>query len=142
LRGWLRCAALQAYSVEQNRGHDNANISAYDMTDSFLRQYEMGFVQGEASGVMCSYNLIDGTPNCASPALLNHQIRNEWGRSDALVVSDCGALGNMRADPTNWSPTEVVANSLNAGLDLNTGNMGASVRAQHTLRAPYSEATE
>ena len=103
-----------AYSVENNRGHDNANISAYDMTDSFLRQYEMGFVQGKASGVMCSYNLIDGTPNCASPALLNSQIREEWGRPDALVVSDCGALGNMRADPTNWSPTEVVANSLNA----------------------------
>ena len=38
-----------AYSVEDNRGHDNANISRYDMTDSFLRQYEMGFVQGNAS---------------------------------------------------------------------------------------------
>jgi len=38
-----------AYSVEDNRGHDNANISRYDMADSFLRQYEMGFVQGNAS---------------------------------------------------------------------------------------------
>jgi beta-glucosidase-like glycosyl hydrolase len=47
--------------------------------------------------------------------------RQSWGRDDALIVSDCGALGNMRADPTNWSPEEVVANSFNAGLDLNTG---------------------
>ena len=30
----------------------------YDMADSFLRQYEMGFVDGRASGAMCSYNLI------------------------------------------------------------------------------------
>ncbi len=46
------------------------------MTDSFLRQYEMGFVEGNASGAMCSYNLIDGIPNCASPMLLNGQIRS------------------------------------------------------------------
>ena len=49
-----------AYSVETNRGHDNANISAYDLTDSYLRQFEIGFVEGRASGVMCSYNLING----------------------------------------------------------------------------------
>jgi beta-glucosidase-like glycosyl hydrolase len=55
-------------------------------------------------GVMCSYNLVNNTPNCASPALLNQQIRRDWGRPDALVVSDCGALGNMRGAPTNWSP--------------------------------------
>ena len=42
-----------AYSVEDNRGHDNEDISQYDMADSFLRQYEMGFVEGRASGVMC-----------------------------------------------------------------------------------------
>ena len=43
-----------------------------------------------------SYNLINGTPNCASPQLLNGQIREDWGREDALIVSDCGALGIVR----------------------------------------------
>jgi len=32
---------LKHYTVEANRGHDNVNISKYDMADSYLRQYEM-----------------------------------------------------------------------------------------------------
>ena len=115
-----------AYSVENNRGHDSADISAYDLADSYLRQFEMGFVEGRAAGVMCSYNLIDGTPNCANPALLNGKIRGEWGRPDAVVVSDCGALGNMRGVPTNWTAVGTVARSFGAGLDLDTGNKGKS----------------
>ena len=30
----------------------------------------------------------------------------------------------MLAAPTFWSPEQVVANTFNAGLDLNTGNFG------------------
>jgi beta-glucosidase-like glycosyl hydrolase len=42
-----------AYSRETNRGHDSYTISPYDFTDTYLPQYEMGMVQGNASGVMC-----------------------------------------------------------------------------------------
>ena len=41
------------------------------------------------------FHIPGGVPNCADAALLNGRIREEWGRDDALVVSDCGALGNM-----------------------------------------------
>jgi beta-glucosidase-like glycosyl hydrolase len=45
-----------AYSKESGRGHDAYNISLFDLHDSFLPQYEMAFAEGNASGIMCSYN--------------------------------------------------------------------------------------
>eukprot|EP01052_Picozoa_sp_SAG31_P060031 SAG31_NODE_19254_length_608_cov_0.840864_1_plen_88_part_00 len=41
------------YSREQNRMHSEANVSTFDMFDSYLAQYEIAF-RANASGVMCS----------------------------------------------------------------------------------------
>ena len=85
---------------------------------------EMGFVDGKASGVMCLCDLIYGVPNCASPALLNGKIWSEWGRENALVVSDCGVLGFTMGSPTNWDPEIALSDAFDAGVDLDTGNKG------------------
>ena len=41
------------YSREQNRMHSEANVTDYDLHDSYLAQYEEAF-KANASGVMCS----------------------------------------------------------------------------------------
>ena len=43
-----------AYSREQNRMHSEANISIFDLHDTYLPQYKEAFMGGNASGVMCS----------------------------------------------------------------------------------------
>jgi hypothetical protein len=48
-----------AYSRETGRGHDTYEISAFDFGETYLPQYEMGMVDGQSDGVMCS---------CAAPA--------------------------------------------------------------------------
>merc|ERR1712166_1110046 len=48
-----------AYSREQDRMHSEANISTFDLFDTYLPQYELAF-QANASGVMCSYDSING----------------------------------------------------------------------------------
>jgi beta-D-xylosidase 4 len=117
-----------AYSVESNRFGYIGNTTLYDVFDSFLPQYQAGFVEGKAAGVMCSYMSLkigDGAaaPSCGSDFLLNHMVRSVWGAEDALIVSDCEAVeseyehNHLAKD----CPT-AAAMSMNAGCDLNTGH--------------------
>jgi beta-glucosidase-like glycosyl hydrolase len=63
---------------------------------------------------------------CGNEALLNQQIRGAWNRSDALIVTDCGAVVNMVAHLTPSSRrlkslVQATALSINSGVDLETG---------------------
>ena len=111
-----------AYSIETNRFGVSENVSTYDLFDSFLPQYQAGFQQGKAAGVMCSYMSMNGVPSCANDFILNHMIRGVWGRPDALVVTDCEAVSSM-SEHNHYAKdaADATAKSLNAGVDLNTG---------------------
>jgi beta-glucosidase-like glycosyl hydrolase len=85
-----------AYRREQDRGHDTYNLSAYDLADTYLPMYHAGLTTGGASGLMCSYNAENGVPSCANGALLNGVVRQQWGRTDAVVTTDSGAIANLR----------------------------------------------
>jgi beta-glucosidase-like glycosyl hydrolase len=49
--------------------------------------------QGKVSGLMCSYNAINGDPACANDWLLKDTARGEWG-FDGYITSDCDAVGD------------------------------------------------
>ena len=56
------CAHLHAaYEEESNRMGFNANISTFDLWDSYLVPYEWGFKAGNAAGSMCSYSSVSMT---------------------------------------------------------------------------------
>ena len=96
----------------------NANISTFDLWDSYLPGYEVGFVQGQAAGSMCSYASVNSIPSCANGWMLNEVVRGYWGRPDATTVSDCGAVENMAEAnhyATNYSTA--TAASIRAGTD-------------------------
>lgn len=88
-----------AYSRETGRGHDDYNISMHDLFDTYLPQYEMALKEGKATGVMCSYNAVNGHPMCANDYLLNQIMRNKWKRPHAHVTTDCGAPGMLKGPP-------------------------------------------
>ena len=122
-----------AYSTEANRGHDTYNISARDLWETYLAQYETAFVEGRATGAMCSYNAVNGAPSCANAHLLNRVIRGRWGRRDAHICTDCGAVANLRGPPVHAPSDEAAAAfALNNGTDL---EMGSTVWTGHLLRA-------
>lgn len=54
-----------AYNLERwngvDRHHFNAVVTAQDMNDTYLPAFEAGVVDGAASGIMCSYNAVNGT---------------------------------------------------------------------------------
>ena len=110
-----------AYSVETNRAAFNANISTFDLFDTFLAQFEIAFTEGRASGAMCSYASINGVPSCANPLILTDVLRKRWGMEDSVITTDCGAVSNMYyANHFAANLSDAAAKSLNAGTDLNT----------------------
>lgn len=129
-----------AYSRETNRGHDNYEISTHDLFESYLPQYEQAFREGQASGAMCSYNAINGAPSCANGYLLNDILRKRWGRTDAHVTTDCGAVHNLRGAPVNASSGALAASmSINNGSDI---EMGSTVWTYNLSVAEASGATD
>merc|ERR1711907_699114 len=60
-----------AYSVESSRFTFTANVSMFDLWDSYLPQYEAALTQGQSSGAMCSYFAPNGVSCCGNDYLLN-----------------------------------------------------------------------
>eukprot|EP01046_Picozoa_sp_COSAG06_P013658 COSAG06_NODE_831_length_12041_cov_5.766789_2_plen_773_part_00 len=131
-----------AYSIEGNktggrsRGSPNVSdarnvidvqISEFDLHDTYLAQYAIAFQRGKPAGAMCSYTSVNGVPMCASPSLLNVQIRKTWAQPDCLIVTDCGCIDSMvvgnRDGSNNYAAThlDATAVSINAGTDLELG---------------------
>jgi beta-glucosidase-like glycosyl hydrolase len=76
LKHWL------AYSIENYHGvtrtNVDVNVTAYDLADTYMPAWKASIVDGGALGVMCSYNMVNGRPTCANPAL-NKTLRDTWG---------------------------------------------------------------
>lgn len=111
-----------AYSRETDRGHDSYEISAYDFADTYLPQFKKGMMEGNASGVMCSYNGENGFPSCANGWLLRTILRERWNRPHAVVVTDSGAVKNLMGPPVNAvSECAAASMAINNGSDMNDG---------------------
>ena len=72
-----------AYSLEDSDGVTrhafNAIVSAQELADTYLPAFQAGVQQGNASGLMCSYNEVNGVPMCGNKELLNDTVRGKWG---------------------------------------------------------------
>ena len=81
------------YNQETHRSTlaDNSIVSDRAMREIYLPAFSAVTQAGNAGAVMCSYNLINGTPACEDQALLDGILRNEW-RFDGFVRSDCNSV--------------------------------------------------
>lgn len=112
-----------AYSRETGRGHDDYNISMHDLFDTYLPQFEAGLKEGEATGVMCSYNAVNGVPMCANDYLLNQIMRKKWNLPNVHVTTDCGAPANLLGAPANAPDNATAAAwSIMNGSDVEMGS--------------------
>jgi len=96
----------------------DANISMRDLVDSYLLPFQACVEKGKVSGLMCSYNSINGVPSCANTWLLTEVARDAWG-FDGYITSDCDADANV-LNPHHYTATaeEAVAAVLHAGTDV------------------------
>jgi beta-glucosidase len=99
----------------------DARVSAHDLRDSYLPQFEACVREGGVGAVMPAYNRVDGEPCAASPRLLRTILRGEWGFG-GFVVSDCGAIDDIyRAHGVARSAEEAAARAVRAGTDISCG---------------------
>ncbi|XP_068639559.1 probable beta-D-xylosidase 5 [Aristolochia californica] len=120
------CKHYTAYDVDAwlgvDRTHFDARVTTQDMQETFQVPFEMCVKDGDVSSVMCSYNRINGVPSCADNRLLSETVRGEWDLH-GYIVADCDSLEVMHHDHKwlNDEPEDAVAQTLEAGLDLDCG---------------------
>ena len=125
LRASTCCKHFAAYSLEDsdgvNRHRFNAIVSQQDLTDTYYPAFEACVGPGGASGVMCSYNAVNGVPSCANPEFLTTLLREKWG-FNGYVTSDCGAVTNVMFQHNYTSSIgETINVTLSAGMDTDCG---------------------
>lgn len=109
-----------------DRFHIDVPVSMRDMLDTYLPPFQACVESGNVSGLMCSYNSINGTPSCANTWLIGDLARRQWG-FDGYVISDAGADGDVFSDHHFTStPEEAVAAVLHAGVDVDLGGFVGS----------------
>ena len=104
-----------------DRHHFDAAVTQQDLADSYLPSFQACVEDGKVSGIMCSYNAVNGVPSCASDWLLGTLLRGAW-QFDGYVTSDCDADADVFFSHHYYpSTSQTVAGILQAGTDVDCG---------------------
>lgn len=108
---------------ESVRHEFNAQVSLKDMWETYLPAFEALVTEADVEAVMGAYNRTNGEPCCGHHYLMEEILRGEWN-FDGHFVSDCWAIKDFHEHHmVTATPRESAAMALNAGCDLNCGNM-------------------
>jgi len=112
------------HSGPENLRHEfDAVVSNKDLWETYLPAFEACVVDANVESVMGAYNRTNGEPCNGSYALLRDILRDKW-KFKGHVVSDCWAIKDFHmGHNVTKTATESVALALDAGCDLNCGNM-------------------
>jgi beta-D-xylosidase 4 len=119
------CKHFVANELDNTNGTDRYHFDAFvpeqDLVDSYLPSFQACVEEGKASGIMCSYNAVNGVPSCANDWLLGTLLRDSWN-FDGYVTSDCDADSDV-FNSHHYTPTasQAVAVILRAGTDVDCG---------------------
>lgn len=103
-------------------GHDYTytEISRQTLWDTYLIPYEAGVKAGAAT-LMSSFNDISGTPATANRYLLTEILKKRW-KHDGFVVSDWGAIQQLRAQGVAADRKEAALKAFTAGVEMDMMN--------------------
>ncbi|WP_167018931.1 glycoside hydrolase family 3 N-terminal domain-containing protein [Chitinophaga sp. Cy-1792] len=100
------------------------NMGVREIRSSHLPTFEKAVKQGGALGIMAAYHEIDGVPMVANRWLLTDVLRKEWGFK-GFVLSDLGAVRmSLEAHHTAGSRMDALAQTINAGLNMQFYDFG------------------
>ncbi|WP_436907703.1 glycoside hydrolase family 3 N-terminal domain-containing protein [Halosimplex marinum] len=106
----------------KNRG--SISLGPRDLREH-LFPFEAAVREAGAESIMNAYHDIDGVPCASSTRLLTDRLREEWG-FDGLVVSDYGAVTNLRTEHgVAADDREAAVAALRAGIDVELANVEA-----------------
>jgi beta-glucosidase len=111
-----------AHSGPEAKRHEfNADVSEYDLWDTYLPAFEACVKEAKVESIMGAYSRTNGESCSASPTLLTKILRERWGFT-GHVVSDCWAITDVyKYHGIVETPVEAAALALNAGCDMECG---------------------
>jgi beta-glucosidase-like glycosyl hydrolase len=156
--GYLKVAATAKHyalnNVENNRTGISSDVSDTDLRDYYTSQFQSLIQNAHVSGLMTSYNAINGTPSVADTYTANQIAQRTYG-FDGYVTSDCGAVGTTyRTFPGghDWAPPGWTTNhkggtgtwtntTTGATIPAQAGGQAYALRAGTDLNCPGGENT-
>ncbi|MDF7815803.1 glycoside hydrolase family 3 C-terminal domain-containing protein [Hymenobacter sp. YC55] len=103
---------------EPSRHEFNAQISDYDLWDTYLPAFRDLIVDAKVAGVMCAYNAYAGQPCCGSDKLMNDILYKKW-QFQGYVTSDCDGLNDFwQHHKTDPDAATAAANAVLHGTDI------------------------
>ncbi|KAI0885148.1 glycoside hydrolase family 3 protein [Annulohypoxylon maeteangense] len=125
------CKHVAGYDVEDTpnnitRYSFDAKISIQDLADYYLRPFETCTRDAGVGSLMCSYNSVNGIPQCADGWVQQDLIRDhwKWNKTTEYITSDCFAIDVIQAAAGHhWTKTgeETLSKALKAGTDSECG---------------------
>jgi beta-glucosidase len=110
-----------SYNVETDRAVVSASVRPRVLREYEYKAFQPTLAANAATGVMASYNLLNGRPTHVSPEL-DETVRS-WSTKDLMIVGDASGAGNV-SGIQQYYPTaaEGAAAAIKAGLDSFTEN--------------------
>ena len=108
LTGYLKVAATAKHyalnNVENSRHSGSSNTTDANIRDYYTAQFRRLIENSHVSGLMTSYNAINGTPAPADTYTANELAQRTYGFA-GYTTSDCGAVGDVYSSGGhNWAP--------------------------------------
>src|SRR5258708_8607642 len=108
INGYLKVAATAKHyalnNVDNNRDSGSSNTTDANIRDYYTAQFRSLIENSHVSGLMTSYNAINGTPARADTDTATELAQRTSGFS-GYTTSDCGAVGDVLGSGShNWAP--------------------------------------
>ena len=105
---YLKVAATAKHyalnNEDDNRSSTSSNATDADIRDYYTKQFQSLVQNAHVSGVMTSYNAVNGTPQPANTYTVNELLGSTYG-FNGYTTSDCGAIGDIySAGSHEWAP--------------------------------------
>jgi beta-glucosidase len=141
---YLKVAATAKHyalnNVEDTRHSGSSNTTDANIRDYYTKQFESLVENAHVSGIMASYNAVNGTPSPANTYTVSELLQRTYG-FNGYTTSDCGAVSDIYSPGShNWAPpgwTTSSANGTTTWTNTATGQQlsGAVGGQAYALRA-------
>jgi beta-glucosidase len=129
-------------NTDNDRTSESSNVDDQTLRQYYTAQFKSLIENSHVSGLMTSYNAINGTPAVADTYTVNQLAQRTFG-FDGYITSDCGAVGTTYQNPPgghDWAPPGWTTDSLGSGAtwtNTATGTQiaGAAGGQAYALRA-------
>lgn len=105
---------------EAGRDYVYSEISQQTLWDTYMLPYHEGVKAGAAT-LMSSFNDISGTPGTANHYILTEILKERW-KHDGFVVSDWGAIEQLRPQGVAADKKEAALKAFSAGVEMDMMN--------------------